>query len=362
MVEFWTGMGNAQPRDIAETAARAEAEGWDGMVVYDSQCIFGEAFVMMTAAAMATERLQLSLSTSNPVLRHPSVAASAVATVQELAGDRIRFGIGRGDSSLANVGGAPAPVAMFERYVDAVRRYLRGEAVSFDAIADWQLTDDVSTIRLAHAPESSRLGWLTGRTEPVPVDVYATGPRVLGVAGRSADGVVLSVGADAHRIAWAMDVARREREASGLDPDSLEVTAVCVLGVSDDLAHARRSVGNIVAAMARFAVISGTVVGPVSAEQRAVYDAIGRSYDMSMHGASGTQVDALTDEFVDSFAIVGDPECCVDRLSELVDVGVTSFLLGTPQGDADAADVRDSYAALVDGVLPAARKRFGDTR
>lgn len=238
MVEFWTGMGNAQPRDIAETAARAEAEGWDGMVVYDSQCIFGEAFVMMTAAAMATERLQLSLSTSNPVLRHPSVAASAVATVQELAGDRIRFGIGRGDSSLANVGGAPAPVAMFERYVDAVRRYLRGEAVSFDAIADWQLTDDVSTIRLAHVPESSRLGWLTGRTEPVPVDVYATGPRVLGVAGRSADGVVLSVGADADRIAWAMDVARREREASGLDPDSLEVTAVCVLGVSDDLAHA----------------------------------------------------------------------------------------------------------------------------
>ena len=359
MVEFWTGIGNASPRDIADTAARAENDGWDGMVLYDSQCIFGEAFVMMTAAAIATDRLQLSLSTSNPVLRHPAVAASAVATIQDLAGNRIRFGVGRGDSSLAHVGAAPASTKMFERYVTAVRHYLRGDAVAFDDITEWQLTDDVSTLRLAHAPEASRLGWLAPDMEPAPVDVYATGPRVLGVAGRTADGVVLSVGADVARITWAREVARAAREAAGLDADSLDVTAICVLGVSDDIPRARRSVDNVVASMARFAVMSGTVVGPVTEAQQAVYDAVGRSYDMNRHGESGSQVNALTDEFIDNFAIVGAPERCVERLAELVDAGVTSFLLGTPQGDADAADVRDSYRGLVEEVLPMARARFG---
>ena len=82
-------MGSVRPERIAARARQAEADGWDGLKVYDTQCLHGEAFVMLTAAVMATERLRLSLSASNPATRHPAVAAPAIASVAAIAGDRI---------------------------------------------------------------------------------------------------------------------------------------------------------------------------------------------------------------------------------------------------------------------------------
>jgi 5,10-methylenetetrahydromethanopterin reductase len=358
-LELWMPMGTVRPEEIGARARRAEADGWDGLKVFDTQCLYGDAFVMATAAALATERLRLSLSTSNPVTRHPAVAASAIASVAAIAGPRVFYGIGRGDSALAYVGGAPASVPMFERYVTAVRRYLHGEPVAFDDLREWRLSADVATLRLGHAPDASSLRWLDPAAPPVPIEVYATGPRVLGVAGRRADRVALGLGADVDRIRWAIDMARTARAEAGLDPRALSFSAIAPTGVADDLDRARRSVANMVASSARFAVINGTVVGPVTAEHRAVYDAIGSAYDMEHHGGLGPQADVLTDDFIDANAIVGPPSRCVERILELAELGIDAVMLAPPQGDADAADIRDGYRLLVDRVFPAVRVATG---
>jgi 5,10-methylenetetrahydromethanopterin reductase len=352
-------MGAVRPEHIAARARQMEGDGWDGMKVFDTQCLYGEAMVMMTAAAVATERLQLSISTSNPATRHPAVAASAMASLAAIAGPRVFFGIGRGDSALAYVGGAPASVGAFERYVEAVRRYLHGEPVPFESIAEWRLTPPVATITLGHAPEDSRLVWLDPAAVPPPIEIFATGPRVLAVAGRRADRVSLGLGADVARVAWAIETARTARHDAGLDPVTLSTAAVISVGVSDDIARARRSVANMVASAARFAVISGAVVGPVSSEQRQVYEAIGRTYDMNKHGGHGSQVGQLTDEFIDSFAIVGSPQRCIERIVELFETGVDSFMLAPPLGDADEEDIRGGYDRLVHEVLPGVRAATG---
>lgn len=352
-------MGAVRPEDMATRARQVEADGWDGMKIFDTQCLYGEAAVMMTAAALATERLQLSISTSNPATRHPAVAAAAIASLAAIAGPRVSYGIGRGDSSLAYVGGAPASVALFERYVEAVRRYLHGEPVTFESIAPWRLTKDVATITLGHAPADSRLTWLDPAAVPPPIEIFATGPRVLAVAGRWADRVSLGLGADVPRVSWAIGTARDARRDAGLPPGTLSTAAVISVGVSDDIVRARRSVANMVASAARFAVISGTVAGPVSAEQRQVYEAIGQSYDMNKHGGHGSQVGELTDDFIDAFAIVGPPPRCVERIVELHEAGVDSFMLAPPLGDADADDIRRGYERLVHEVLPAVRAATG---
>jgi len=358
-LELWMPMGSVRPEEIGDRARRAESDGWHGLKVYDTQCLFGEAFVTATAAALATERLWLSLSTSNPVTRHPSVAAAAIASVAAIAGPRVYYGIGRGDSALAYVGGAPASVAMFEQYVGAVRRYLHAEAVDFDALQPWRLTPDVTTIRLAHAPGASSLRWLDPDAPPVPIEVYATGPKVLAVAGRQADRVALGLGADVARIRWAIEVAREARARAGLDPATLSFSAVVPTGVARDLDRARRSVVNMVASTARFAVMSGAVVGPVTGEQRTVYETVGASYDMDRHGEMGSQTAAVTDDFIDSLAIVGPPARCVERVLELAELGVGAIMLAPPQGDADAQDIDDGYRMLVDEVLPAVRDATG---
>jgi 5,10-methylenetetrahydromethanopterin reductase len=353
--EFWVPMGWVGPEGIAARAQQVESDGWDGMRVFDTQCLQGEAFVMMTASAVATKILKLSIATSNPVTRHPSVAASAIASLARIASGRITYGIGRGDSSLAYIGGAPADVALFERYVEAVRNYLHGNSVDFASIEPWRLTQDISAIELGHAPDGSRLTWLDPLATPPDIEVFATGPKVIAVAGRQADRICLGLGADANRIVWAIDTARAARSDAGLDPASLSISAIVSVGVGDDLVRARRSVSNMVASAARFAIINGSVAGPVTREQETVYRAIGRSYDMHSHGGHGAQVDALTDEFVDSYAVIGPPERCIERIVELSQLGVDSFMLAPPLGDASAEDIRVGYERLVGEVIPGAR-------
>jgi 5,10-methylenetetrahydromethanopterin reductase len=359
-IELWAPMGFVEPSGIGDRARQLEADGWDGMKVFDTQCLFAETTVMMTAAALATERLQLSISTSNPVTRHPAVAAASIATLAAVAGDRVFFGVGRGDSALAYIGGAPAPVALFERYVAAVRRYLHGESVSFESISEWRLTKDVSTIDLGETPEHSRLNWLAADAVAPPIEIFATGPRVLGVAGRWADRVSLGLGADARRLEWAIATAQAARADAGLDPATLSAAAVISIGVSDDLDRARGAVANMVASAARFAVISGPVVGPTSEAQREVYHGIRRSYDMNQHGGHGAQVQCLTDDFIDTFAIVGTPERCIERILELHYLGIDSFMLAPPLGDADAGDIEDGYRRVTEEVLPGVREATRD--
>ncbi len=358
-MELWLPVPFATPDDIASSARRAESDGWDGIKLADTQCLHSDPFVMMTIGALATERLRWSISTSNPVTRHPAVAASSVASVAMVAPGRVGYGIGRGDSALAYVGAAPASVSLFERYIGVVRRYLLGEAVDFDDLRPWRLTADVGTIPLGHAPDDSRLRWLDPGLPPVPIEVFATGPRVISVAGRLADRVCLAVGADVHRLAWAIGVARRARADAGLDPAGLSIGAVIPIGVADDIGRARRSVTNMVASASRFAVISGRLAGPADDAQRKVFDAIGRSYDMDRHGGQGSQVAALTEEFVDSYAIVGPPGRCVERIVEVAGLGVDHLQLAPPLGDAPAEDRREGYRRLVHEVIPAVRAAVG---
>jgi 5,10-methylenetetrahydromethanopterin reductase len=352
-------MGFVSPPEIGDQARRAEADGWDGLKVFDTQCLFGDPFVMATAAALSTEHLRLSLSTSNPATRHPAVAASAIASLAAIAGPRVYYGIGRGDSALAYVGGAPASVPMFERYITAVRQYLHGEPVSFESIREWRLTDDVATLRLSHSPDVSTLRWLDPSAPPVPIEVYATGPRVLAVAGRRGDRVALGLGADVDRLRWAIEVARAARAEAGLDPATLSFSAIVSVGVGGDLDRARRSVANSVATMARFAVINGPVAGPVTESQRKVYEAIGATYDMNRHGGHGVQVSALTDEFIDSHAIVGSSSRCVERVLELIGLGIDAVMLASPLGDSPEDDIREGYRHLVEEVLPGIRAAAG---
>ena len=99
---------------IAANAERAEAAGWHGLSVVDSQNLAGDAWVALSIAAAHTEGLQLATGVTNPITRHPVVTASAAASVQAQSGGRVTLGIGRGDSSLAHIGRAPASVATLE--------------------------------------------------------------------------------------------------------------------------------------------------------------------------------------------------------------------------------------------------------
>ena len=110
MTEVWA-TGISLPGVAVRMAQRAEADGFDGWFVVDSQNLAGDCYVALAQAAAATERIQLGTGVTNPFTRHPAVTASAIASVHAASGGRAVLGIGRGDSALAHLGLAPAPVA-----------------------------------------------------------------------------------------------------------------------------------------------------------------------------------------------------------------------------------------------------------
>jgi 5,10-methylenetetrahydromethanopterin reductase len=346
-------MGISLPRLSARQAVRAEAGGWDGIAFVDSQNLAGDTYIALAMAAQATTRLRVATSVTNPWTRHPAVTASAIATVQAESGGRAVLGIGRGDSALAYLGLAPAPVVIFERYLERVQAYLRGDEVAFEP-GESDGMGPVSGLGLASAPQVSRLEWLRPNQPKVPVNVAATGPKVIAVAARHAEQISVAVGAHPDRVAWAIDQARTAAVSAGRDPGELSLGAYVNVVCHPDVDKARALASGGVATYARFSVMHGRPTGPVSEGDRSVLEAVHGAYDMTQHTRSGSaQAAALTDEFVDQFAVLGPPAHCLARLRTLIDLGISRLMITGPTAGADRDEAARAVARLEAEVLPA---------
>lgn len=351
--QVWT-IAFPHPTESAAAAAAAEVEGFDGVMFPDTQGLSGDPYVALALAARATERIGLGTGVTNPYTRHPAVTASAIASVQAESGGRAVLGIGRGNSSLAFLGLAPAPLSVFERYLVRVQGYLAGEAVDPDEVGTGPAAmRSVESLSMA-TPAASRLQWLPRPEPKVPVDVAATGPRVISLAARVAERVTFSVGADEERIRWAIDLARTARSAAGPDAPPLSLGAYVSIAVGPDAAVARSLVGGSLTVLSRYAALHGAPTGPVSASSRVVLEQIRDSYDMTRHAQAGAdQASALTPEFVDTHAVVGPAGHCAERLNRLFGLGLDRVVLFHSSLGADEAATAASRASLVKEVLPA---------
>jgi 5,10-methylenetetrahydromethanopterin reductase len=335
MAEFWR-VAFPVPGQSERMARATEAAGWDGIAFPDTQCVSGDIYSAMCLAAKATTKLQVAASVTNPATRHSSVTASAIATVQVESAGRAVLGIGRGDSSLGYIGRSPAPISTLEAYLGQVQQYLRGEAVDIDGF-------------------ESRNQWIGASGQPkVPVDVAATGPRVIALGACLADRLTLALGADVERIGAAIESARATREAAGLDPASLSFGAFINIACDDDINRARAIVKGSVGTFAHFSGMSRA--SSAGQKDEAIYRHIGANYDMANHasGAAG-HMQAVPDEFISRFGITGGVSYCADRLAELQALGLDRFVLLTGSRDSDAASAGASTARLESDVFPQIR-------
>lgn len=343
-MEFWTLTTSTLTR-AGSVASAIEAAGWDGLVVVDSQNLSGDSYVSLTAMALATGRVRIGTGVTNPLTRHPAVAASAAASLQRLTRGRMVLGIGRGDSALAHLGKAPARVDYFTAYLTVLQKYLRGEQVAFDELAfGADCAPDVATLELADTPDASRLTWLNDRDIKVPVEVAATGPRVIEAAATVADRVMFALGADPDRLAWGIETAREAARRAGRE---VAFGAYINVACDPDLERARRLVQGGLSTFARFSVMHGEVRGTVSDVQRDVLDRLHREYDMKEHTrADSPQANLLTPEFIDSYAIVGAVDHCIERFRRIEALGIDKVTVIGPGREAEQRLLQEVVPAL----------------
>ena len=355
--QFWTSIQAKDPFAGAAHAAQLERDGWDGAVLYDSQCLFPEVWSYLTLCAQATKTITLATGVTNPITRHPSVTACAAATVQLISGGRFVLGVGRGDSALAFIGAAPMVMNQFEPYLAMLQTYLRGDMVPLEEAGALVLGAEKNFDKVAihDSPPGSSLTWLENAPmAKVPLEAMVTGPKAIQAAARVADVVVFGLAGEVNRIRWGVEVAREAAKAIGRDPSALRMGAYVPVFPHPDVTVARTMVRGLVASMARFSVMNKAVVGPTEAKQHEALTKIAQVYDMNKHGRGGAQGEIIDDEFIDQFAVVGPPDHCVARLREIAALGIGRFTLGLPQSP--GADLDTAYRLLCKEVLPALRQ------
>jgi probable F420-dependent oxidoreductase len=293
---------------VVELLKLAEHHGFEYGWTYDSHVLWHDPYPLLTMAALETSTLHLGLNVTNPGTREPTVTASAFATLQAISGGRMVIGIGRGDSARRTIGLKPVKVAEFEQATSMIKQLANGEPVRWNDF-------DV------------HLEWARGQ-EKIPVYVAGYGPRVLGVAGRIADGVIIQL-ADPHIIEWVVGQVRAAAAEAGRDPAEIKVVACAPAHVSDDLADAREQVRWFPAMVSNhvFDVLAKhdkselphALIDYVERMERAKYD----YHDHSRVGAEhGKQID---DETCDRFCVLGTPEQHVAKLRELEAAGVDQW-------------------------------------
>ena len=292
-MEFWLH-GFAVPGRVADLARRAEAWGFTGLLLADSQSLTADVWVELCLAAAATSRLRVGPGVTNPVTRHLAVTASAAGTPQVESGGRVSLGIGQGDSALSQIGLRALRVHEFEQAIETLQGLLRGEETTLGGGA------------------KGRIRWLdTGQAAKVPVHVGASGPRTIAAAARHAEGVDLTVGAELERLAGRIAIAR---EAA---PAGIEVGAYLNVAVDSDPTRARELVRGSVATFARF---SAAVQG----------------YEADRHGeARAGFAQELTDEFIDAFAVAGPAQHVRARLTEIARLGIDRVVVVPGSLDSD---------------------------
>lgn len=306
-VEFAT-MGFATPGLAVPAAEAAERDGFDILLLTDSQCLRGDVYTQLVLCGKATGNLKLGTGVSNPITRHASVTAASIASVQAETDGRAILGIGRGDSSVLHIGQQPARMADYADYVRDVQAYLRGEAVDQGGFP-------------------SRLRWLDGTDVPevpkVPVDMVGSGPKSLALAGELADRVTLAVGADPQRIAWGIEQVERGASAAGRDFATIPVGAYINVAIGNDKASAMESIKGSVATFAHFSASKGADFEHQPDIMRTVTEELVDGYDTYHHTeGAAPHTRYLDDEFIEWFGVIGTERAVVERLAPLIELGL----------------------------------------
>jgi len=336
-------------------AGAVEAEGWDGQVFMDSQSLGADPYVLMGAWAMATERIKLATGVTNPLSRHIAVTAGAAVTLQQISRGRAVLGIGRGDSALAYLGYGPVSLTQFHRALTDLQTLLTGGEIAFEAQSS---APSIEALSLAHRPSGSRLKWLPADLAKVPLDVAASGPRVIEMAALLAERATFSVGVMPERLQWAVDIARAARTRHALSESGISYGAQVIVVCHPDREAMLPLVASFVAPLARFQVIQGAAAGPTSAGDEADLAAVRSGYDMTKHDAIASHEKivgtTLTRDFVQRFAIVEPPDHCIERLLQLRALGIDRFVVVGPGFHPEAT--YDGGSLFAREVMPAIRQ------
>src|SRR5579859_1130378 len=327
-VRFGVGFApNVPAPEVIAAAQLAERLGYDVFWITDSHLAAREAMAKLGALAVSTERIHLGPGVSHLAGRHPSVIASAMATLDELAPDRIRLGIGVGDSGPLNLGVPRTSLRELEAAITSIKQLLNGQEVE-------------------GATRPLRLGYVKAPHD-VPIYVAGSAERTQRLAGRVANGALIS--GMPNDLAAAIRFVRQGEQETNRKPNSTTILLWTTVAIGDDREAARAAVRGSVARRALNSFGGLARQGTLNPEDTQALARLQAAHDHS-HLWEPEYADLVPERWVDLFAIAGTPVEVRTRLAQAIATGadeISMILMGPRPGDRGGAEQLTHFAESV---------------
>ena len=300
--DFGVGLFPTEPlQKMIHLAKVSEESGFSHIWVGDSHLIWREAYVNMTAMMLNTTKVKFGTGVTNPLTRHPSVLASAYATLEEYAPGRMILGIGLGDSSVETMGLKPSTLANFEKSLEQMRELFAGKEAQLPS----------GKIHLLHPCKRK-----------VPIYIAASGPKMLELSGRIADGIIILVGVADDYIAHAREKIAAGAQAAGrkLADISLVLWVPCAVSESAPAKDA------VKAHVAR--VVAHPLPYVLDPNEQKVLEEIRKTYDYYHHmDQQANHAEVIPDWLVEKFAIAGTVDQCRAQIERIKKSGIQQIAI-----------------------------------
>jgi len=328
-IELGLGILQAYPyRRLLKLLELAEDAGCDVLWVGNEK-FYRDMWVMLGLVAAHARRAKVGTFVADPYSYHPALIAAAIATADEALDGRAILLLGAGAVGFRQMGRERVkPLAAVEETITVVRRVLKGEMVTFRG--------EVVEVNEARLHFETRAD--------IPIWVASRGNKMLKMAGRQADGVMIATYATPPGIQHGLDqVAAGAAEAKRDCPPITVRVDVCL---DNDAVAARAAVKPMIAGMVKASAPNRDFVDQSGLDlPEDFYAELLATEFKDMPGI----VDRLPEPFVDAFAWAGTPEQIAQKVAAVVDMGIDriTFLPHTSPATGTAESMVQRFASEV---------------
>src|SRR5262245_9801527 len=284
-IKFGVGLyGTDNARECVDLARAAEALGYDRFWIGDSHMIWRELYVLAGAVGIATKKIAIGPGVTHPSVRHLTVTASAMATLNELTEGRAFLGFGVGATGPGNIGMKPHTVPELAEDIALLKKLLTGETVEIGG----------ANVRCLFPAPS------------VPVYIGTRAPQGMKITCRLADGFVYT--GESNTLISSVNNIRDYTTGAKRPPEDVQFIYRLPCAIGDDSAQAREDVKGIVARQAFTHLGRLHNRGELHDEvDRHALVRVRQHYDTCHH--MGPEHNHLVrEEWVDRFALTGAPD------------------------------------------------------
>ena len=278
-----------------------------------------DAFLALAAVAGVTARVKLGTGIVNVYSRSPATLAMGAATLDELSKGRAILGVGSsGPGVVERWHGIryERPLTRVRETVGIVRLALSGATTGFQGsffhVGGFKLAMD-QPIR------------------PIPIYIAALGPKMLQLTGKIADGVILYLCSLA-AIPKAIKEINKGATEAGRSLENFDVAALLPTIVSENRREAQAIVARVIA---YYVGGMGTYYRQAISESGFASEAT-KINDAWQRGDRLSATKAVSEQLIDSVALVGSPDDCRRKLEDFRTSGVTLPIL--------SLSIQDDYA------------------